>query len=81
MKSTDDLQVLATVANVDSISNTIWPEIINISDWVAIGVIVFVGGMWMFGNRSQAIQRLLDGSIGYLVIRHAPDILHWLKRF
>lgn len=59
---------------------SLWPDILNLADWAAAGVIVVVGGMWMFGNRSVALARLIDGCIGYLIIHHARDILSWLKQ-
>lgn len=60
-----------------------WTEIfmtvLNISDWLCAGIIVFAGATWMFGNRTKAIEHLLGGSIGYIIIRHALDIRNWLR--
>lgn len=50
----------------------------NMSDWFCVGVIIFAGGMWMMGNRPQAISLISGGAIGYLVIRHALDIQRFL---
>ena len=57
----------------------LWPQALQIADWMCLGVIVFAGGSWMFGQRTQALERLLGGAIGYEIIRHAPDVLGWLK--
>lgn len=57
----------------------LWPQALEIADWMCLGVIVFAGGSWMFGQRTQALERLLGGAIGYEIIRHAPDVLEWLK--
>lgn len=65
-----------------SAANT-WVEIFDtilmVADYLCIGVFVFAGVTWMFANRTKAIELLLGGSIGYLIIRHAEDIMHWLK--
>lgn len=53
--------------------------LIHIADWLDIGVIMFSGATWMFGQRSKAIELLLGSSIGYLIIRHADEINHWLQ--
>lgn len=63
----------------DSSYYKIVSEAIIIADWANIGVIMFSGGVWMFGNRTKSIEMLLGGSIGYLIIRHAMDIHEWLK--
>ena len=55
--------------------NALW----NISDWICIGVIMFAGASWMFGNRTKAIELLTGGSIGYLVIKHSTDIQEFLS--
>lgn len=59
----------------------IWPEVIEAADWTALGILVVTGFLWMFGNRSVAIKRLIDMAIGLEVIIHAPAILRWLLRF
>jgi type IV secretory pathway VirB2 component (pilin) len=72
----------STLAATKSTENT-WEEIfqtiLNISDYLCMGVIVFAGATWMFGNRTKALELLIGGSIGYLIIRHSHDIMLWLK--
>lgn len=69
------------VANVNDRGwDQLWPQALNIADWMCLGVIVFAGGSWMFGNRTKALELLLGGAIGYEIIRHAWDILHWLQK-
>lgn len=57
----------------------IFATVLNISDWLCAGIIVFAGATWMFGNRTKAIEHLIGGGIGYLIIRHAIDIRDWLR--
>jgi hypothetical protein len=56
----------------------IFSTIIEIADWLCVGVIMFAGAIWMFGNRSKALEMLIGACSGYLVIRHAPDLQRWL---
>ncbi|MEG6521162.1 hypothetical protein [Desulfotomaculum sp. 1211_IL3151] len=58
---------------------TVITAALNIADWLCLGVIMFSGGIWMFGNRTEAIQRMIGGCSGYLIIRHATDIRDFLK--
>lgn len=67
------------VPKFDSGTEPLWVDLLNASDWLAGGIIVFAGAYWMLGHRAPAIQRLIDGGIGYLIIRHARDVLHWLQ--
>lgn len=60
--------------------DSLWPQALQIADWMCLGVIVFAGGSWMFGHRTKALELLLGGCIGYEIIRHAWDILHWLQK-
>lgn len=57
----------------------IFTTVLNISDWLCVGIIVYAGATWMFGNRTKAIEHLLGGAIGYIIIRHAEDIRDWLR--
>lgn len=52
---------------------------LNIADYLCVGVIMFAGACWMFGNRTAAIEYLIGTSFGYLIIRHATDIRDFLK--
>lgn len=67
------------VAAATSSFEDLWPDIIRIVDWLDIGVIVFAGTTWMFGNRTKAIEFLIGSSIGYLIVRHSLEINAWLK--
>lgn len=72
--------VLAAAADGGSSTwGEIFETVLNISDWLCGGVIVFAGVTWMFNNRTKAIEHLLGGSIGYIIIRHALDIRDWLR--
>lgn len=53
--------------------------ILGIADWLCWGVIVFSGASWMLGNRTKAIEHLIGGSSGYVIIRHASDIRDFLR--
>lgn len=72
-------QVLAAAGNASSTWAEIFATVLTIADYLCVGVIIFAGATWMFGNRTKAIELLLGGAIGYLIIRHAEDIMHWLK--
>ena len=61
------------------LANKIWPEILQASDWLGLGIIVVCGCLWMFGNRTSAIQRLIDMAIGFEVVRHGLNILGLLR--
>ena len=54
-------------------------DVLEAFDWIVLGVIIFAGATWMFGNRTKAIELLIGGSIGYEIIRHAVEIRDWLK--
>jgi hypothetical protein len=58
--------------------NEIFSTVIEIADWLCVGVIMFAGAIWMFGNRSKSLEMLIGASSGYLVIRHAADFQRWL---
>lgn len=59
--------------------DSIVTDILNIVDWLLVGVIVFAGTSWMFGNRTKAMEYIIGGSMGYLVARHAIVIKDWLR--
>lgn len=69
----------ATTAPGDATWTEIFTTVLNIADWLCAGVIVFAGVTWMFGNRTKAIEFIMGGSIGYIIVRHALDIRNWLK--
>lgn len=49
------------------------------ADYLFVFVVIFAGASWMLGNRSKAIELILGAASGYLVIRHANDLLAILK--
>lgn len=53
--------------------------IFNVADYMCIGVIMYAGGSWMLGNRTKAIEHLVGGATGYLIVRNAPSLQMWLK--
>jgi len=53
--------------------------VLGIADWLCVGIIIFAGTTWMFGNRTKAVEFITGGAIGYVIIRHAVDIRNWLK--
>lgn len=50
----------------------------GIVDWICVGVFVFAGLSWMFGNRTKSIEYLIGGSVGYAIARNAINIKDWL---
>ncbi|MGP4080967.1 glycosyltransferase [Pseudalkalibacillus sp. R45] len=63
----------------DDTFNRIWIMLLNVGDWMCGGVIFFAGTSWMLGHRSKAIELLISGACGYIVLRHALDIRDFLK--
>lgn len=63
----------------DQTWGNVFSTVLNISDWLCVGIITYSGVTWMFGNRTKAMEFLMCGSIGYIIIRHAIDIRNWLK--
>lgn len=51
----------------------------DIVDWLVVGVFVFAGTSWMFGNRTKAIELLIGGAAGYLIARHSIQMRDFLK--
>ncbi|TCM89584.1 hypothetical protein EV294_11249 [Paenibacillus sp. BK033] len=70
--------VFAAVPGQDTWTE-IFTTVLNIADWLCAGVIVYAGVTWMFNNRTKAIEFIMGGSIGYIIVRHALDIRNWLK--
>lgn len=69
---------LAGTAEKGQAWNEIFKTVIEVADWLCVGVIIFAGAVWMFGNRSKALEMLIGAASGYLVIRHATDFQRWL---
>lgn len=57
----------------------IWTSILNGLDWLAAFVIVFSGVSWMLGHRTKAIELIIGVCCGYVLARHALDIVEFLK--
>jgi type IV secretory pathway VirB2 component (pilin) len=69
----------ATQATADATFSNLWKAVMNIVDWIVVGVFVFGGIAWMFGHRPKALELLIGGSAGYILARHAIDIRDFLK--
>lgn len=52
---------------------------LQIADWLCVGVIMFSGASWMFGDRTRALQHMLGAAVGYLLIRKAVIIRDFLR--
>lgn len=70
----------ATKATADQTFTNLWQAVMNIVDWIVVGVFVFGGVAWMFGHRSKALELLIGGAAGYILARHAVDIRDFLKK-
>lgn len=72
-------QVLAATA--DATFGNVWQAVMNIVDWVVVGVFIFAGVTWMMGpgQRSRAIEMIIGGASGYILARHAIDVRDFLK--
>lgn len=51
----------------------------QLADFLCYGCICYCGYVWMFGNKTQAIDRLLGAASGYLIIRKAELLRDFLK--
>lgn len=70
----------ATKATADQTFGNLWQAVMNIVDWIVVGVFVFGGVAWMFGHRTKALELIIGGSAGYILARHAIDIRDFLKK-
>lgn len=50
-----------------------------VADWVCVATIMWSGAMWIFGNRTKALEHFIGTCIGYLIIRYAQDIQWFLS--
>lgn len=78
------LAMMPTAAFAATVDNSVtWinllTTVMGVADWLCVGVIIFAGTIWMFNNRTKALDMLLCGSSGYIIIRHAIDIRNWLR--
>ncbi|MGM0904280.1 MAG: glycosyltransferase [Bacillota bacterium] len=69
----------ALAATADATFGNVWSAVMNIVDWIAVGVFVFAGVSWMFGHRGKALELIIGGAAGYILARHAIDIRDFLK--
>lgn len=70
----------AAAATATSVFGSIWPTVLNIVDWICVGVFAFAGISWMFGHRTKALELIIGGAAGYILARHAIDIQVWLSK-
>jgi len=73
------MAVATTTAGTGNAFSEVLKAVLGIADYLCIGIIIFSGATWMLGNRTKAIEHLIGGSTGYLIIRHAKDIQEFLK--
>jgi hypothetical protein len=77
------VKALAATAVPAVTGSSTWVQVfttaLGIADWLCVGVIMFAGVTWMFGNRTKAIELLMGVCSGYLVVRHSMDIMVWLR--
>jgi len=73
------MAVATTTTGTGNAFNEVLKAVLGIADYLCIGIIIFAGATWMLGNRTKAIEHLIGGSTGYLIIRHAKDIQEFLK--
>jgi hypothetical protein len=69
----------ALAAGADATFNNVFGAVMNIVDWVCVGVFIFAGVSWMFGHRTKALEIIIGGTAGYILARHAIDIRDFLK--
>jgi type IV secretory pathway VirB2 component (pilin) len=71
--------VMMTQATNDSTWTELLGTVLDIANWLCVGVIIFAGVTWMFGNRTKALELLMGACAGTLIIIHAVDIKDWLN--
>jgi hypothetical protein len=69
----------ALAATADATFGNVWSAVMNIVDWIVVGVFIFAGVSWMFGHRTKALELIIGGAAGYILARHAVDIRDFLK--
>lgn len=55
-------------------------EYASLSEYLAIGVLMFAGTLWIFGHRTRAVEMVIGVVIGYEIILHAEDFIHYLTK-
>lgn len=53
--------------------------ITELADFLVYCAIAYSGYVWMFGDKTKAIERLLGASTGYLIIRQADVLRDFLR--
>lgn len=66
-------------ATADATFGNVMGAVMNIVDWIVVGVFIFAGVSWMFGHRTKALELIIGGAAGYILARHAVDIRDFLK--
>lgn len=66
-------------ATSDTTFNDVLAALFGITDWLCVGVFLFAGVSWMFGNRTKGMELLIGGSIGYIIARKAVAIQQFLE--
>jgi hypothetical protein len=69
----------AVAASTAATFGNVWSAVMNIVDWIVVGVFIFSGVSWMFGHRGKALELLIGGAAGYILARHAIDIRDFLR--
>jgi hypothetical protein len=69
----------AMAATADATFGNVMGAVMNIVDWIVVGVFIFAGVSWMFGHRGKALELIIGGAAGYILARHAVDIRDFLK--
>lgn len=66
-------------ANSDDTFNRIWSSLMVGLDYMATLTIIFAAVSWMLGHRTKAIELLISIACGFVLARHAIDIVDFLK--
>jgi hypothetical protein len=66
-------------ATADATFGNVMGAVMNVVDWIVVGVFIFAGVSWMFGHRTKALELIIGGAAGYILARHAVDIRDFLK--
>lgn len=66
-------------ASGDDTFRRIWDSAMIGLEYGAAMIIVFAGVAWMLGHRSKGIELLISVACGFIVARHALDIVAFLK--
>ncbi|WP_191556626.1 glycosyltransferase [Metabacillus idriensis] len=73
------LAVTASTTGGGDPFNNLYEAAMRLFDGGVVIALVATGGMWAFGYRSQAIERIIYVGAGYILARHAKDIRDFFK--